>query len=219
MQPPETVYVTSIAADETNRWGNDVYDPSAYRVAMGTMSMDQQHNFRNSTQCGFRLHMGTGNLSFPRRNGWRVQYLGFTVVDCIVSDWTRYSACTKTCGGGTQFRTRRILQTPLRGGKPCPPDDPGYYRQSRRCKANDCVGNGVRKVCGGTTTKDHTEWKMYGTRGLVLDVGTAFCRFETATQYAVSIIGDDRHWQMAGACLYTLLRREEEDQMILLKPC
>jgi hypothetical protein len=197
--PPKTVYVTSISAAETDVWGNVKFDPTKFHSSIGTLSINQQHNLHNTTKCGFKYHMGNGNVTFPKKNRWRVQYLGFTVIDCIVSDWTAYSPCTKTCVGGTQFRTRKVIQTPLRGGKACPPHEPGYYRQSRQCHMNDCVGKGKKQLCGGTTAKGHTDWRAYGTRGLVLEVGTAFCRFESATQYAVSVVGDTGHWVVQGS--------------------
>jgi Spondin-like TSP1 domain/Thrombospondin type 1 domain/Tyrosine-protein kinase ephrin type A/B receptor-like len=42
------------------------------------------------------------------------------VVDCVVSNWSDYSECTKNCGTGTQMRTRKILKDSLNGGTPCP---------------------------------------------------------------------------------------------------
>ena len=40
--------------------------------------------------------------------------------DCIVSEFGAWSACSRSCGTGTQHRTRKILSPPLNGGKPCP---------------------------------------------------------------------------------------------------
>jgi len=39
-------------------------------------------------------------------------------VDCKVTPWAPWSACSLTCGGGTQTRQRGIIQ-PARGGMPC----------------------------------------------------------------------------------------------------
>ncbi|XP_061579008.1 thrombospondin type-1 domain-containing protein 7B [Cololabis saira] len=39
--------------------------------------------------------------------------------DCVVSDFTSWSSCSKTCGGGLQHRTRHILATPMYGGANC----------------------------------------------------------------------------------------------------
>ena len=40
--------------------------------------------------------------------------------DCIVGEWSSYSSCSKTCGGGSQYSTRPILYPAKFGGKPCP---------------------------------------------------------------------------------------------------
>ncbi|XP_065818358.1 thrombospondin type-1 domain-containing protein 7B [Labrus bergylta] len=40
--------------------------------------------------------------------------------DCVVSDFTSWSRCSKTCGAGLQHRTRYVLATPLYGGTTCP---------------------------------------------------------------------------------------------------
>uniref|UniRef100_A0A8C6TPE6 Thrombospondin, type I, domain containing 7Ba n=1 Tax=Neogobius melanostomus TaxID=47308 RepID=A0A8C6TPE6_9GOBI len=40
--------------------------------------------------------------------------------DCIVSDFTPWSGCSKTCGLGLQYRTRHVLATPMYGGADCP---------------------------------------------------------------------------------------------------
>lgn len=40
--------------------------------------------------------------------------------DCVVSDFTSWSSCSKTCGVGLQHRTRHVLATPMFGGANCP---------------------------------------------------------------------------------------------------
>lgn len=40
--------------------------------------------------------------------------------DCVVSDFTPWSSCSKTCGAGLQHRTRHVLATPMFGGAKCP---------------------------------------------------------------------------------------------------
>jgi len=51
--------------------------------------------------------------------GYRECNKHFCPVDAKVGVWTRYSSCTKSCGGGSQTRTRRCT-APLWGGKACP---------------------------------------------------------------------------------------------------
>lgn len=40
--------------------------------------------------------------------------------DCVVSDFTSWSSCSKTCGASLQHRTRHVLATPMYGGADCP---------------------------------------------------------------------------------------------------
>jgi hypothetical protein len=40
--------------------------------------------------------------------------------DCVVSGWSGFSACSATCGTGTQTRTRTISVNPRNGGAACP---------------------------------------------------------------------------------------------------
>ena len=40
-------------------------------------------------------------------------------VDCEYNDWTEWSSCTVTCGGGVSIRSRDIKTHNLFGGTPC----------------------------------------------------------------------------------------------------
>ncbi|XP_024919574.1 thrombospondin type-1 domain-containing protein 7B [Cynoglossus semilaevis] len=40
--------------------------------------------------------------------------------DCVLSHFTPWSSCSKTCGAGLQHRTRHVLATPMYGGASCP---------------------------------------------------------------------------------------------------
>ena len=42
-------------------------------------------------------------------------------VDCVVSSFSAWSSCTKTCGSGTMMRLRKIEQASAHAGKACPP--------------------------------------------------------------------------------------------------
>ena len=53
--------------------------------------------------------------------------------DCTVSDWTDWSACSKGCGPGKRYKTRRILG-PFHGGADCPSDLP-VTDYDTRCQA------------------------------------------------------------------------------------
>merc|ERR1719165_45301 len=41
-------------------------------------------------------------------------------IDCELSDWSDWSACSTTCGEGDTERTRTMVLEPANGGKECP---------------------------------------------------------------------------------------------------
>lgn len=48
--------------------------------------------------------------------------------DCIVSDFSSWSGCSRTCGTGLQHQTRHVLAAPMYGGANCP-----NLTQTRTC--------------------------------------------------------------------------------------
>ena len=60
-----------------------------------------------------------------------------TIVDCEWDEFSEWSPCSKTCGEGTQVRTRVISKQESNGGRPCE----GNRRESRNCLAQkECPG-------------------------------------------------------------------------------
>jgi hypothetical protein len=68
-------------------------------------------------------------------------------VHCIVSGWSNYGTCTKSCYDaktyGTQLRTRRVVRHPAHGGYTCP-----TLRESRNCNTNFCPEDCVQSDWG-----------------------------------------------------------------------
>jgi Thrombospondin type 1 domain. len=55
-----------------------------------------------------------------------------------LSQWSSYSKCSKTCGMGTQTRSRTCTNPPPQfGGKNCN----GLLKDSRKCQEKHCPGN------------------------------------------------------------------------------
>ena len=54
-------------------------------------------------------------------------------LDCVVSGWSLYSTCSKSCGAGTQLRNRTVIQQPRSTGAPCPP-----IIHTHECNSNSC---------------------------------------------------------------------------------
>lgn len=68
--------------------------------------------------------------------------------DCVLSQWTVWSACSRTCNTGHQVRTRRVVQETMWGGKGCD----GSISQTQECGTSKCVGDIDCKL------GDWTEW-------------------------------------------------------------
>ncbi|CEM31478.1 unnamed protein product, partial [Vitrella brassicaformis CCMP3155] len=82
--------------------------------------------------------------------------------DCTVSDWSEWDKCSEECGGGTQSRTRTVVEPDQSGGAPCP-----ELSEERACNEDPCAvdcevgswGNfsECSKSCGGgTRTRNRT---------------------------------------------------------------
>jgi hypothetical protein len=59
-------------------------------------------------------------------------------VDCLTSDWSDFSKCTRACGRGEQKRTRAILKRSAAGGKACGPTIQYTFCNSQKCSI-DCT--------------------------------------------------------------------------------
>ena len=67
--------------------------------------------------------------------------------DCVVSQWSGYSKCSKKCGSGWQNRWRKIFYPSKFGGKPCP-----TLRTWRRCNTKPCLNPNFTNNTSQTTT-------------------------------------------------------------------
>ncbi|CAD7922583.1 unnamed protein product [Amoebophrya sp. A120] len=55
-------------------------------------------------------------------------------VDCVLGEWSAWDECTAACEGGSQARSRTIVELPKRGGKPCE----GALDEVRACNEERC---------------------------------------------------------------------------------
>ncbi|TSQ92657.1 Spondin-1 [Bagarius yarrelli] len=72
-------------------------------------------------------------------------------VDCMLSEWTEWSECNKSCGKGHMIRTRMVKLEPQFGGVPCP-----ETVQRKRCKIRKCT-RGPRASDRKKAKQDATE--------------------------------------------------------------
>lgn len=54
-------------------------------------------------------------------------------VDCVMSEWSGFSKCTRECEGGVQERSRNVLTKPMHGGLPC-----NTVQEERPCHTESC---------------------------------------------------------------------------------
>ncbi|XP_025235320.1 thrombospondin type-1 domain-containing protein 7A [Theropithecus gelada] len=59
--------------------------------------------------------------------------------DCIVSEFSAWSECSKTCGSGLQHRTRHVVAPPQFGGSGCPNLTEFQVCQSSPCEAEELM--------------------------------------------------------------------------------
>jgi hypothetical protein len=84
-------------------------------------------------------------------------------VDCEISDWTEWGACSRECGGGKKMRTRTILKQAAKGGKACP--IPELLVEEMDCNTQACadeaaeVRQGTAAVTGAKEAKDPEDAK------------------------------------------------------------
>ena len=55
-------------------------------------------------------------------------------IDCKWSEFSNWGECSKSCGGGFQFRERTIERLARNGGRPCL----GDTHERRQCNSNEC---------------------------------------------------------------------------------
>jgi hypothetical protein len=70
---------------------------------------------------------------------------GGQAINCVVSDWSNWGTCSKTCGGGTQQRTKSITTQPQNGGRACPPSS--ELTESQTCNTQSCPQQTEKQDC------------------------------------------------------------------------
>jgi hypothetical protein len=61
-------------------------------------------------------------------------------VNCAWEEWSQWGACTKTCGFGSQTRTREVANPAQNGGAPC---SGGGKEEAQSCGDDECTDGGV----------------------------------------------------------------------------
>mmetsp|Transcript_67684 Transcript_67684/g.220350 ORF Transcript_67684/g.220350 Transcript_67684/m.220350 type:complete len:2076 (-) Transcript_67684:113-6340(-) len=80
------------------------------------------------------------------------------VVDCLVTEWSGWDGCDRTCGGGQHERTREVIRNPRNSGLACPE----RLVETRGCSEQPCE------------SKDCTvsEWSLWGGCSVACGIGS-----------------------------------------------
>ena len=70
--------------------------------------------------------------------------LRWAAVDCMVSEWSEWSECNKSCGKGHTLRSRMVKLEPGPGGSACP-----ETVQRKKCKVRKCRAKTKEERGGG----------------------------------------------------------------------
>ncbi len=112
-----------------------------------------------SAECGGGTQTRTRTVITPAQYGGTCPPLSETVacntqpcpINCVVSEWSEWSACSAECGGGTQTRTRTVI-IPAQYGGTCPPLSETVACNTQPCQNgdSDCDGVGdANDICPG----------------------------------------------------------------------
>mmetsp|Transcript_20560 Transcript_20560/g.44936 ORF Transcript_20560/g.44936 Transcript_20560/m.44936 type:complete len:1516 (-) Transcript_20560:96-4643(-) len=71
-------------------------------------------------------------------------------VDCVLSQWTPWGACSRTCGGGQMEKTRKVITEPKFGGQMCE----GDLALVEPCQENPCK----KQVIEDCQWNDWSDW-------------------------------------------------------------
>eukprot|EP01012_Entosiphon_sulcatum_P029449 TRINITY_DN358_c0_g1_i1.p1 TRINITY_DN358_c0_g1~~TRINITY_DN358_c0_g1_i1.p1 ORF type:complete len:2229 (+),score=276.12 TRINITY_DN358_c0_g1_i1:2833-9519(+) len=118
-----------------------------------------------STNCAGGTRKRTRTIVMPAQNGGKgcpaleeSETCGADPcpVNCVVSAWSAWGACSTKCGGGQQTRTRTITVQPIHGGAPCPPLIESQWCNNQSCYPFCEFGNWTdwstcSKPCAGGT--------------------------------------------------------------------
>merc|ERR1712054_751166 len=93
--------------------------------------------------------------SAPRFGGYACPYLNekracnkhACASHCVVSQFSAWTTCTKSCGTGSQSRSRSVTSAPRFGGYACP-----YLNEKRACNKHACASHCVVSQFSAWTT-------------------------------------------------------------------
>nr|XP_023660300.1 SCO-spondin [Paramormyrops kingsleyae] len=70
-------------------------------------------------------------------------------VGCVLSDWSSWSTCSASCGGGVSVRNKTVLQEPQPGGEDCSSPLEQHTACNTQSCLPECTGGQVFSACAG----------------------------------------------------------------------
>ena len=100
----------------------------AFQVACTGRLVDTEDCNTNPCPSNYQLYRGLRDL-----------YYSIYTVDCIW-EYGDFEECSTTCGPGVMKRFPEIIQHPMHGGMPCPPEVEAGVPDERPCNNRECSG-------------------------------------------------------------------------------
>ena len=117
-----------VVSKNTKLWHN-CNDNSEWSACTKSCGTGSQKRIRTTTQPKY------GGKACPHSAETRACNAHACATDCVTSGFGAWSACTKSCGTGSQKRSRGQSE-PTFGGKACP-----HYTETRTCNGHSCPIN------------------------------------------------------------------------------
>jgi hypothetical protein len=114
--------------------------------------------------------------------------------------WTEWSTCSKTCGGGTQRRTRTITTPASGGGTAC-----GETEQTRDCNTQACVSPTSFNGCTPGFWKNHVAlWSAQANADFDATFGTNYFTPDITLIEAIQLNGQPLIFHAVAAYLNSI---------------
>ena len=103
---------------------------------IGAATETESCTFQNCTGTAFMVYRKMRTQNTERNTKLTTfSFVFLLVVDCVWKSWDNWSSCSKTCGGGTKLRTRRVLIYEQNDGVTCP----GESLERQDCNTENCT--------------------------------------------------------------------------------
>lgn len=197
MRKDGTVYANKNLVSQSTIDGQNIVGTNVIKVSNDSASMRRDGTFSGKQVC-------LGGTCINKTELQKIKAMS-SPTDCVVSNWTPWSLCTNTCGGGTQYRIRSVVQNATNGGSVCP-----ELIENRECNKQECgtdclVSNWsawstcTRTCGGGTRSRTRTIVRQPANGGMACPelIEREVCNSQECTGPQPCLLSD---WTDFGAC-------------------